>query len=489
MLHFLNLARVVLFSMPLAAFGGVVPKSVRVPISARQTGLDDSTNLTINFINFIKDLNYTLNKYQLLPIATIPAFEVQDSPQENEVKPVSRRSESIRHETRADSPMLNIDDLTLAVPLDQSIESTPQLQHGLSVIRGSMGPIPTLFDTSQDRYIVPSWSCLDCVGTIRYSEDGQDVQLLEDRYWGPSKYMRGRYFLDDVSVGPYTAKDVAVFSATSSNALLRTRGQTVAIMGLRSSTGYEKRFPTIVDKLIEQLDLAVDQFSFYIGRREDQTLAQSELLLGDSNMEHFTGQAVSLPLVNVLPRDQGRPWAVIVQSMKLNGRQTNAPPGATMIDTASMSIGMPIDVLEGIMREIPDSATFELPGMGASNFKQVWVWPCDTEIKLSFRMGDRDFDVDPRDLRGTKVDLNEAEKIPGLIANWPPGLRDGRDVCMPNLLGKPASNESPQAASYFLGLPFLRSYYATFDLTGDFSIKLAKSRPKPSARDDTVETT
>lgn len=275
-------------------------------------------------------------------------------------------------------------------------------------------------------------------------------------------------------VGGRVAKGVTVQSIRGGEDLLSTTTNTAAILGLGRAA--EPGQTTFWQALLRDNVLEKNEISFYFGRSLDGTLADSEMMLGGRDPEHFEGRPVTVPL----NAPDLKYWTVEIENVAGpdNKEPARSSFGNALIDTGCTGLLFPPDVVRALIPLIsPDSMVVDIPRQKGGNY-QIYLVPCATNIDISINMAGSRFRLDPRDLRSGPVNANFMA-IFGFQA--PPALRqETRDMCIVQIIGAEVGSRAfgiGQRLPYgmILGQPLLKSYYATF---GEDSITFAKSRPR-----------
>ncbi|WOO78551.1 Aspartic protease [Vanrija pseudolonga] len=163
--------------------------------------------------------------------------------------------------------------------------------------------------------------------------------------------------------------------------------------------------------------------------------------LGGVNAQLYTGDINYVPLQKAAGATSYKFWSLSLDGVVANGVAINVsslgadgdPPPLATLDTGTSLITGPADAVAEIYRQIPN-ATFDA-GLG------TYVFPCDSNLTLSFGLGGKSYNVSPADLVYS-IQLEDASTVSDLMCTGAIG------VCNDN--------------KWTLGATFLKNVYSVY---------------------------
>lgn len=287
----------VLWLAALVSIGSATPGVRRIALhTAQLNARSDAGNLTANTIQFFLDLNSTLTRYNATTLPPMAGIErPADQPLDTEGSSTGDFGTVATSRRRS----IGTSSSTRRATMPQGIAAVPLTSHGPAMIgRSDFGDsvkgIPTMFDTGAWMNVVPSAICVDCVGPLRYAEEGSDTGEDLASPFPAFPGSRGRRFVDKVTVAGLEVRKASFLSLRYSNNFPVFAENTAAVIGLVSSLSSNSK--SFVDALWSEGKLKRNLFSFYFGRKDEGTLSASELTLGASNPARFSGLTSTIPL-------------------------------------------------------------------------------------------------------------------------------------------------------------------------------------------------
>lgn len=300
-----------------------------------------------------------------------------------------------------------------------------------------------VFDTGSSNLWVPSTKCTsfacylhrryDSSASSTFEKIGKEFQI---RYGTGS--VEGLVSRDRVTIGGMEIDGQEFGETTKEPGLTFALGRFDGILGLGFDSiavaGATPPFYNMISQGLVEKAL----FSFWIGRSADGTPEGGELLFGDVNEEHFTGELKWAPVIR-----KGY-WEVRLDRLEVGDEALDeAVGGRAAIDTGTSLIAAPTEFADEINRQI-----------GAKKgFRGVHTVDCERLADLppiSFTFGGHRFKLKPQDY-----------------------ILRAQGTCISAFMG--IDVPAPAGPIWIIGDAFLRAYYTVYDLENE-RVGFAKSR-------------
>ncbi|TFY54319.1 hypothetical protein EVG20_g9756 [Dentipellis fragilis] len=248
---------------------------------------------------------------------------------------------------------------------------------------------------------------------------------------------------DKLTIGGVSLDDMPFGVAKTVTGLLVNAFED-GIMGFPPRTRSPTRLPAILEVFAANSLIPAMISGWRLPRRADGG-GGGEVMLGGTNPAKFDAST----LVEVDNVDAtGNHWKVSVSAVKIDGKAVISTELTAQVDTGTSDIRANPAISRALLMKIP-GVQFLAAGSDEEDNQEgsqkgtngEYVLPCNTESKLAFTIGGKDWDVDPRDL-----------------ALGARGLPD--NVCLSHIFGDPGLNED----EIFLGAAFLKNVYLSLNL-------------------------
>lgn len=251
------------------------------------------------------------------------------------------------------------------------------------------------FDTGSKTFYVPGKTCMwrhyndskpaPCPSETLYNEGGIDEHnITTTKFNQGTQYRTGETWLDTVSLAGVTVEKTQVVAMT--DRLGSAYDKPNSILGL--TFGLLQGYPaTFFEAAMAQGKVAVNEFSFFLGRSTSGNGDSSELTIGGRNPAHFTGELSLLPVVNYTH------WSVDMDGLVVNGNLVSGTKAVATLDTGTSFIVGPKDQAAAFWAQIPGSKGH----VGKHHPFVFYEFPCDSSFTAAFRLGGKDFDISPKD--------------------------------------------------------------------------------------------
>lgn len=279
---------------------------------------------------------------------------------------------------RATSGSIPLTDEAPNYPLDKSYYADGQVNTQTFSIK---------YDTGSKTFYVPGPKCpaSECTGNVKYNEQGEDEHNVTSTNFGGTgagSSRTGETFLDTVTVAGVAADKTQVVSMTQRVGKPQIR----AIMGM--SFGLLAGKPaTYFEAAMAQGKVAANEFAFFLGRVVSGTGAKSEMTIGGRNPAKWTGDLVTLPVV------QYDHWNVKLDGFVQNGELIPNTSGVATMDTGTSFIIGPYEQAAAFWAGIPGS----IKHRETSAPYDVYEYPCNSKFTTSLRLNGHDFEISPKD--------------------------------------------------------------------------------------------
>ncbi|KAE8234843.1 hypothetical protein CF326_g108 [Tilletia indica] len=308
----------------------------------------------------------------------------------------------------------------------------------------AVGTPPQLLDISLDTGSSDFWiadsECTSsaCQGAIPFNENDSSSLVRSNTPWS-IEYGKGSasgtLAADTVSFAGYTVMNSTFALATQVSEVLNP--PISGLIGLAwkslSTTGATPFWQAVV----EGGNVKDQVFSFQLARNnEADNLYTDEIplnsggvfTLGEIDTDQFDGQITWHTVPDRYIQRAGY-WAIELESVTLQGRKAVTTGQFAVIDTGTTLIAGPPNLIAAFYDLIPNSQPID---------GGFYVYPCDTNVQLSFTFDGTTYDVDSRDFNFGPV---------------------GQGYCVGSLFEEDLGTGAP---SFIVGDTFLKNVYSAY---------------------------
>lgn len=257
----------------------------------------------------------------------------------------------------------------------------------------------------------------------------------------------GFYQEDDVKIGAFTLKDFTFAEVTDATGLGQSycKGEFDGINGMAFGA-LNSGLPPAMGALVKSGQLSKSVFGFYLGHSSGggTPVANSELVIGGTDPDHYTGAFTYVPLT------ADTWWQVSLDAVTLDGGSVSPGAQPAIVDSGTSLIAGSPETIGPLMEAI-----------GATQQQGVYLMSCEAARSSTKKIG--------FSLGGKTFELSIADTI----------IQEEQSLCLLGFQGSPAG--SP----FILGDVFMRKYYVEFDWCGS-RLGFATAKEGASAALDAV---
>jgi len=206
-------------------------------------------------------------------------------------------------------------------------------------------------------------------------------------------------------------------------------GKFDGILGLGWPRISVNHVPTVFGEAIAQNLVSDPSFSFYLGDN-----AASELVIGGTDPNHYTGDFVNVPLKS---EDY---WRIALDGITYGGESVDSSTKSAIIDSGTSLLAGPKSVVSALQKKI-----------GAKCIGPECIVDCNANIAdMTFTIGGKSFTLAGKDL-----------------------LLNVQGECLLGIMG--IDIPAPNGPLWILGDVFMRKYYVNFDVANK-QVRIAESK-------------
>ncbi|WFD34295.1 cathepsin D [Malassezia cuniculi] len=280
--------------------------------------------------------------------------------------------------------------------------------------------------------------------------------------YGSGAITDGRVVADTVSLANFTIDSLSFAEALDMQKNTIT-SPVSGIMGLGFESLASSGATPFWETLMIQNKVQERVFSFQLAYNTDKVRSSSEIneggifTLGVLDQSQYSGD---INWVTV-PRRYGNTgigyWAIPMDAMKVNGNTVNLPSNYmdAVIDTGTTLIGGPYEVVRNLYAQIPGAR------QASSNMNGYYIFPCNTDFKLTLTFGGKDYVIDNDNLNLGRMST-------------------GSSMCVGAVFVQATGNGMP---SWIIGDSFLKTVFSVYRYSpqsiGFASLKNGKAQTLP----------
>ncbi|KAF9164280.1 hypothetical protein DFQ26_001625 [Actinomortierella ambigua] len=311
---------------------------------------------------------------------------------------------------------------TAQIPLESHNDTTWSLSL-------SIGTPPVSFnvivDTGSSDLFIPGANCSTCGGhKLYYPQNSTSAVQLDRRFgieFGDNSKVGGIAFSETVTIGDFVVKNQTIGVAAQFSAdMTPDQFPTDGLLGLGFESFSTLDASPVFQTLVAQRQLDEPVFSLKLASYD------SELFLGGTNSELFTGDITYTPVVNASF------WTVMLDSIDVN-QESVIPTRNAIIDSGTTLMVLSPSDAKAFFGSIPGAR----PSTEADGY---YAYPCNSPLVVSLTFNGRSFDIAP-----DKLNLGSEEK--------------DRSFCIAGIVG-----QENDLDSVLVGATFLTSVYTVFDI-------------------------
>lgn len=270
--------------------------------------------------------------------------------------------------------------------------------YGNTLVGANPQTFTVKFDTGSSTFFIPGPSCpsTQCAGRTKYSQAGIDEHNTTVTHYADGGSRGGENYLDTVTVGGITVDKTQVVSMANNHGHPHPAPDSLMGLGFGKLHGKPNTF---FEDAIDQGKVAKKEFSFYLGRKAQNTDGNSELTLGGRDSSKFKGDPILLPVVSY---DH---WTVQSDGVVIGGEVVSGTSGTAFMDTGTTIIGVPKKAAAAIYAKIPGSKPAK---------SGLWTIPCGAKLPdMGLKLSGHTFNVAEID----KIYDKEGSTCYGLFAS------------------------------------------------------------------------
>ncbi|KAF8554181.1 acid protease [Imleria badia] len=294
---------------------------------------------------------------------------------------------------------------TTVVPLQDETDGVDDFEYYGPMSFGSQGQTLQIdCDTGSADLWVPV-NCNNNCGTIEsFQASASSTFRNTTQAFGVvygSGSVAGTLAEDTVAIGPFKVYNQS-FGAVQSVSENFANSPNDGLAGMAFGTIANSHKPTFFENLIPQLRAPL--FSVYLTRNQ---VRGSEIYLGGIDVSKASGDTITwVPVVSKTY------WTLNMTAALVNNTPVDTGPNYAIADTGTSFIYVPTHVASAIYQTIPGSKPARDANGNANGF---YVFPCVTQIVVSFVFGPHTLAVDPRDMNLGRSPTDSSECIAAIV--------------------------------------------------------------------------
>lgn len=296
-------------------------------------------------------------------------------------------------------------------------------------------PFTIDFDTGSSDLWIASSSCNSnvCKGKNKYEHSKSRTSKVESGtfsiQYGDNSSVKGDVYTDTVTVAGIKVKNQYLAAATELSSIFQNQPED-GLLGMAFPSISNLGKPSFMQTAMQQ-NAVSGVFAFFLASDK------SELHLGGTNPQHYSGSIEYHPVINLVNQSQPSYWQIDNGEIEVNG-YTVASSFKTIIDSGTTIIFGPSGSVKGLYDKIGGQAmTGQLAG--------YYEFPCNNVPKVSFKWG------------GKAWAISESSFNLGLVST-------GSSMCVGAIA---AQDLSLGDDVWLLGDSFMTEVYTVFDMNNN----------------------